>query len=109
MCGQLLQAQGGSKVLAILNPDSGPDYTKQDMSIFCVPQLFAAGVRTIGYVATTYSKRTLADVYQDVDLYFEQVSTALRLYLFNRKWPQHASIKVYCIGSAYVQFPILHY
>lgn len=71
------QARGGSKVIAIINPASGPDYSKKDLTIFCTPHLAAAGVRTIGYVATGYSKRNLATVIKDIDAYFDQVHSSL--------------------------------
>lgn len=73
----LYQARGGSKVIAVINPASGPDYSSKDLTIFCIPHLAAAGVRTIGYVATGYCQRNLATVIKNIDTYFDQVQSIL--------------------------------
>ncbi|PVI00922.1 glycoside hydrolase family 135 protein [Periconia macrospinosa] len=61
--------------IVILNPHSGPgsepwwpnaDYVRE------IPRLNACeNVRTVGYVATTYCKRDIDDVFRDIDRYAE--------------------------------------
>ncbi len=48
----LLQEAGKSKVIAVINPNSGPDFTGGDATVKCLPHLKAAGNTLIGYVAT---------------------------------------------------------
>jgi hypothetical protein len=47
-----MQAAGKSNVIAVINPDSGPDFTGRDATVKCLPHLKRAGNTLIGYVAT---------------------------------------------------------
>lgn len=68
-----MQAQGGRKVVAVINPIDGPDYTGVDTTALCMPHLLAAGVRNIGYIYTSYGKRDISAMIRDVDTYRSQV------------------------------------
>lgn len=65
------QAAGGSNVIAIINPNSGPHFSsiRYDATPKCLPHLQKAGVKSIGYVATGYGKRPLADIQRDIKRY----------------------------------------
>jgi len=65
---------GGRNVLAIINPDSGPDRTGTDTTQQCMPHLQRAGVRSIGYVSTAYAERDISLIMQDIDDYYLDVS-----------------------------------
>ncbi len=43
-----LQIAGGSNMITIINPNSGPDYTGEDATVHCIPHLRKAGVVSIG-------------------------------------------------------------
>ena len=64
-----MQVAGGSQVIAIINPNSGPDYTGSDATPLCLPHLRRAQVTSIGYVATGYGKRSLAAIKKDITQY----------------------------------------
>jgi Spherulation-specific family 4 len=49
---RLLQEAGKSNVIAVINPNSGPDFTGGDATVKCLPHLKRAGNTLIGYVAT---------------------------------------------------------
>jgi hypothetical protein len=51
-CCHLLQEAGKSNVIAVINPNSGPDFTGGDATVKCLPHLKQAGNTLIGYVAT---------------------------------------------------------
>lgn len=44
----LPQADAGSNVIAIIKPDSGPDYSGDDSTVKCLPHLKKAGVTLSG-------------------------------------------------------------
>jgi hypothetical protein len=48
----VLQEAGKSNVIAVINPNSGPDFTGGDATVKCLPHLKQAGNTLIGYVAT---------------------------------------------------------
>jgi hypothetical protein len=56
-------------IIAIINPDSGPDPTPDSSYTSYMAQLHTAGVELIGYVHTSYGDRAIADVEADVDTY----------------------------------------
>lgn len=64
-------AAGGSNVVAIINPDSGPDFTGTDATVDCLPHLRTARNTLVGYVATGYGQRPLADISKDIQRYKE--------------------------------------
>ncbi len=65
MIGLTMQARGGSDVIAIINPNNGPSYSN-DGTVACFPHLRAAGVTVIGYTATGYGNRPVADIRRDI-------------------------------------------
>jgi len=63
-------ASTGVKIIAIINPNSGPDPAGPDSSYNTyMTKLTNAGVDMVGYVHTTYGERSSADVYADIDTY----------------------------------------
>mmetsp|Transcript_5640 Transcript_5640/g.16125 ORF Transcript_5640/g.16125 Transcript_5640/m.16125 type:complete len:216 (-) Transcript_5640:954-1601(-) len=100
-------AQGGSNVLAIINPNSGPDRTGVDMTQLCMPHLRAAGVRSIGYVSTNYGDRDVKDIMRDIDTYQKQFgSHFVGIFLDEgTSWwdTSAAQLKVYRTAVAYVR------
>jgi len=63
-------AKTGVKIIAIINPNSGPDAAGPDSSYTTyMNKLTAAGVDMVGYVHTSYGARATADVNADVDTY----------------------------------------
>lgn len=58
------------KMIAIINPNSGPDANGPDSTYRTyMSKLTAAGVDMVGYVHTTYGERASGDVYADIDAY----------------------------------------
>lgn len=53
----------------ILNPDSGPGANADATYIAAIAKVHAAGGRVIGYVSTSYSKRSLSAVVTDINRY----------------------------------------
>lgn len=47
-----MQEAGKFNVIAVINPNSGPDFTGGDATVKCLPHLKRAGNTLIGYVAT---------------------------------------------------------
>ena len=56
-------------VRAIINPDSGPGAAKDPGYASGIPELEAAGITVLGYVATTYGAKTPADAHAEIDDY----------------------------------------
>jgi len=54
---------------AILNPDNGPGKTADPAYIAAIEKVHAAGGRVIGYVYTSYAKRSLSQVVTDINTY----------------------------------------
>lgn len=63
-------AAGRVPLIAIMNPNSGPDTTQNPDYVAAVNGLRAAGGRVIGYVSTSYSARNTNTVKTDIDRYF---------------------------------------
>ncbi len=57
-------------VIAIMNPNDGPDTTQNPDYVAAVNSLRAAGGRVIGYVYTSYGARDTNAVKTDIDRYF---------------------------------------
>lgn len=55
--------------IVILNPNSGPDTTQDPNYVAAVAKVHAAGGKVIGYVSTSYAKRALSAVVQDIHTY----------------------------------------
>jgi hypothetical protein len=55
------------RVVAIVNPNSGPGAAKETAFTTGIAKLVAADVRVIGYVATGYASRSLATVEGEID------------------------------------------
>ncbi|BCZ81386.1 hypothetical protein PTKU64_50610 [Paraburkholderia terrae] len=53
----------------ILNPDSGPGTNADAAYIAAIAKVHAAGGRVIGYVSTSYAKRSLSAVVTDINRY----------------------------------------
>lgn len=53
----------------ILNPDNGPGKTADPAYIAAIEKVHAAGGRVIGYVYTSYAKRSLSKVVTDINAY----------------------------------------
>jgi hypothetical protein len=63
-------AQSGVQVIAIINPDSGPNYSGPDSSYKTYIQtLVSAGVVVIGYVHTSWGARNISTVTGEVQIY----------------------------------------
>jgi len=63
-------AASGVQIIAIINPNSGPDTSGPDSSYTSyMSQLKNAGVQMVGYVHTSYGSRALSDVEADVSTY----------------------------------------
>ncbi|QSN64535.1 spherulation-specific family 4 protein (plasmid) [Caballeronia sp. M1242] len=64
-------AASASKVTttAILNPNSGPGTSADANYAAAVAKLHAAGGKVIGYVSTSYAKRSLSAVVADINMY----------------------------------------
>jgi Spherulation-specific family 4 len=65
----LVEAANKIPVVAIINPNSGPGGKPNADYIQGLKLLQKGGVKTIGYVATNYGKRPIAEVKADIDLY----------------------------------------
>jgi len=64
------KANSNVKMIAIINPNSGPDANGPDSTYRTyMSKLTAAGVDMVGYVHTTYGDRASGDVYADIDNY----------------------------------------
>jgi hypothetical protein len=57
-------------LIAIMNPNSGPDTTQNPDYVAAVNGLRAAGGRVIGYVSTAYGTRSTNTVELEIDRYF---------------------------------------
>jgi len=63
-------ASSGVKIVAIVNPNSGPDPNGPDSSYTSyMKKLVSAGVEIIAYVHTSYGGRSLSDVETDINTY----------------------------------------
>jgi len=63
-------AATGVKIIAIINPNSGPDSTGPDSSYVTYMQKLAdAGVEMIGYVHTSWGTRAIATIESEIDTY----------------------------------------
>jgi len=63
-------ASSGVKIIAIINPSSGPSASGPDSTYNTyMAKLTAAGVDMVGYVHTTYGDRAIADVKNDINIY----------------------------------------
>ena len=63
-------AAGRVPLVAILNPNSGPDTTQNPDYVSAVNSLRASGGKVIGYVSTSYTTRGTNAVKTDIDRYF---------------------------------------
>ena len=63
-------AAGQVPLVAIMNPNSGPDTAQNPDYVAAVNSLRAAGGRVIGYVSTAYTTRSTNTVKTDIDRYF---------------------------------------
>lgn len=63
-------AAGRVPLVAIMNPNSGPDTTQNLDYVAAVNSLRATGGRVIGYVSTAYTARGTNTVMTDIDRYF---------------------------------------
>ena len=63
-------AAGRVPLVAILNPNSGPDTTQNPDYVAAVNSLRASGGKVIGYVSTSYTTRGTNAVKTDIDRYF---------------------------------------
>ncbi len=53
-------------VLAVVNPNSGPGYAADSAYMAGIAKLTGAGVKAIGYVATTYGNKSVANVEAEI-------------------------------------------
>ena len=63
-------AAGRVPLVAIMNPNSGPDTTQNPDYVAAVNSLRASGGKVIGYVSTSYTSRAASAVRTDIDRYF---------------------------------------
>jgi hypothetical protein len=64
---QLMATASTASTIAIANPDSGPGKQIDPAYTSVIQQAQAAKIKVIGYVSTSYAKRTAADIKADVD------------------------------------------
>ena len=57
-------------LIAILNPNSGPDTSQDPQYVAAVNSLRAAGGKVVGYVSTSYTSRSTNAVKTDIDRYY---------------------------------------
>ena len=63
-------AAGQVPLIAILNPNSGPDTSQDPQYVAAVNSLRAAGGKVVGYVSTSYASRSTNAVKTDIDRYY---------------------------------------
>ncbi len=56
-------------LVVIMNPDSGPGKSKDEVYVQALEKLHHAGGKSVGYIHTSYGARPLAEVKQEIDLY----------------------------------------
>ena len=66
----LNRASGRVSLVAIMNPNSGPDTTQNPDYVAAVNSLRASGGKVIGYVSTSYTTRSTNAAKTDIDRYF---------------------------------------
>jgi hypothetical protein len=64
---QLVAAASQVKIVAIINPNSGPLSTVDSSYSTYMTKLQNAGIEMVGYVHTTYGQRSINDVKADID------------------------------------------
>jgi hypothetical protein len=64
---QVKRAHNEVPIVAIVNPASGPGFSKDSNYESGIAKLKSAGVTVIGYVSTAYTNRDLAEVKSDMD------------------------------------------
>jgi hypothetical protein len=57
--------------MIIFNPANGPGTTTDPAYTAAIAQAQAAGIRVLGYVATSYGQRPVADIMADVNKYYD--------------------------------------
>jgi Spherulation-specific family 4 len=92
-------APAGSVV--IVNPNSGPGATADANYVSAINAARARGVKVIGYVATTYTRRSATAVKSDIDLYYQQYS--LDGIFFDEGASDCPSVKYYADLTTYVR------
>jgi len=65
-------AATGVPIIAIINPDSGPDATAGSDYTTYMQKFADAGITMVGYVHTSYGSRAVSDVIADIDTYSAQ-------------------------------------
>ncbi len=58
-------------MVAVMNPNSGPDVAARGDYVARIKAARAAGVRVVGYVRTNYGKRPIAEVRSEVEQYYK--------------------------------------
>lgn len=75
-------ANSGVKIIAIINPNSGPSSSGPDSTYKTYMQkLTNAGVEMVGYVHTTYGDRSMTDVNNEVDIYASKYTGVTGIFL----------------------------
>lgn len=63
---------GGEKIsYVIINPSSGPGKKKDENYASQIKKVKKAKIKVIGYIPTTYQKRPIKEVYDDIRKYFD--------------------------------------
>jgi len=65
----LITASSSVEIIAIINPNSGPDSAPDSSYTSYMTKFKNAGITMIGYVHTSYGDRAIADVEADVNTY----------------------------------------
>jgi len=90
------------EIIAIINPNSGPDPSGPDSSyVTYMSQLASAGVQMIGYVYTSYGERAISDVEADIDTY-TSLYTGITGIFFDEGSPDASEIAFYTQAYNYV-------
>jgi len=75
-------AESGTPIIAIINPDSGPVSSGPDSSYTTYMNKFKdAGIEMVGYIATGYASKSVADVSAEVDTYASKYSGLTGIFL----------------------------
>jgi hypothetical protein len=95
-------------VRAIINPDSGPGTAKDPGYASGIPQLAAAGITVLGYVATTYGAKPTASAHAEIDdytswytglkgIFFDEMSNTAGMEAYYAELTQYAKSQGYLV------------
>jgi len=77
----VIAAASKAKILAIINPNSGPATSVDSSYTSYMTKLKNAGVEMVGYVYTSYGTRDISAVKADIDTYFSKYPLITGIFL----------------------------